>query len=47
MGMEVKIEKRSGWVDLLRVVACAMVVLSYCCDGFVAQFGTILSITRL
>lgn len=35
-----KTEKRTGWVDLLRIVACAMVVLSHCCDGFVAQFDT-------
>ena len=27
-----------GWVDAMRVLACLMVVLSHCCDGFVAQF---------
>lgn len=27
-----------GWVDLLRVIACLLVVLSHCCDPFVAQF---------
>lgn len=30
--------ERSGWIDVLRIAACAMVVLSHCCDGFVAQF---------
>ncbi len=27
-----------GWVDSLRILACFMVVLAHCCDGFVAQF---------
>ena len=27
-----------GWIDLLRVVACFLVVFSHCCDPFVAQF---------
>lgn len=27
-----------AWVDLLRVVACFLVVLAHCCDPFVAQF---------
>lgn len=31
---------RSGWIDVLRIMACMMVVLSHCCDGFVAQFDT-------
>lgn len=31
-------ETRIGWVDLLRVLACLLVVLSHCCDPFVAQF---------
>lgn len=33
-------EKREniGWIDLLRVVACFLVVFSHCCDAFVAQF---------
>ncbi|MEG1955567.1 MAG: acyltransferase [Mucinivorans sp.] len=26
------------WVDLIRVVACFLVVLAHCCDPFVAQF---------
>ncbi|MCM1483636.1 MAG: acyltransferase family protein [Muribaculaceae bacterium] len=30
--------KHIGWIDFLRVMACAMVVLAHCCDGFVAQF---------
>lgn len=29
---------RQGWIDALRVLACFMVVMSHCCDGFVAQF---------
>lgn len=31
--------ERIGWVDALRVLACFMVVLSHCCDGFIAQFN--------
>lgn len=31
---------RQGWIDWLRVMACFMVVLSHCCDSFVAQFDT-------
>ncbi len=27
-----------GWIDLLRILACVLVVFSHCCDGFVAQF---------
>ena len=27
-----------GWIDLLRVIACFLVVFSHCCDGFVARF---------
>lgn len=29
---------RIGWVDVLRVLACFMVVLSHACDAFVGQF---------
>lgn len=29
-----------GWVDTLRILACFMVVLAHCCDGFVAQFDS-------
>ena len=28
-----------GWIDVLRILACFMVVFSHCCDGFVAQFN--------
>ena len=35
--MEIK-KENIGWVDLLRVIACFLVVLSHCCDPFVAQF---------
>lgn len=31
---------RVGWIDLLRVMACFMVVVSHCCDGFVAEFDS-------
>lgn len=27
-----------GWIDMLRVVACFLVVFSHCCDPFVAHF---------
>ncbi len=27
-----------GWIDLLRVLACFLVVMAHCCDPFVAQF---------
>lgn len=30
--------ERSGWIDVLRISACMMVVMSHCCDGFVAMF---------
>lgn len=36
--MEQKLKKNIGWVDLLRVIACFLVVFSHCCDPFVAQF---------
>ena len=26
-----------GWVDLLRVLACFLVVFAHCCDPFVRQ----------
>lgn len=38
--MEIKKRENIGWVDLLRVMACFLVVFSHCCDPFVAQFGT-------
>ena len=36
--MEISKRENIGWVDLLRVVACFLVVFSHCCDPFVAQF---------
>ena len=35
--MEMK-KENIGWIDLLRVIACFLVVFSHCCDPFVAQF---------
>lgn len=35
--MEIKRENK-GWIDLLRIIACFLVVFSHCCDPFVAQF---------
>lgn len=32
--------ERYAWVDLLRILACFMVVLSHACDAFVGQFDT-------
>lgn len=29
-----------GWIDLLRVLACFLVVFSHCCDAFIGQFDT-------
>lgn len=29
-----------GWVDMLRITACFLVVFSHCSDSFVAQFGS-------
>lgn len=31
---------RFGWVDMLRVVACLLVVTAHCCDSFVGAFDT-------
>lgn len=36
--MEIKKKENIGWIDLLRVLACFLVVFSHCCDPFVAQF---------
>lgn len=36
--MEMKKKEKIGWIDLLRVLACFLVVFSHCCDPFVAQF---------
>ncbi len=38
--MEINKRENIGWVDLLRVVACFLVIFSHCCDGFIAQFDT-------
>lgn len=32
--------RREAWIDLLRVVACLLVVFAHCCDGFVGAFDT-------
>lgn len=32
--------ERTGWIDLLRVIACALVVLAHCCDSFVGAFDS-------
>lgn len=36
--MEFQKRGNIGWVDLLRIIACFLVVLSHCCDPFVGQF---------
>ncbi|WP_300740097.1 acyltransferase family protein [uncultured Alistipes sp.] len=38
--LNVPLDRRVGWVDLLRVIACFLVVFSHCCDPFVAAFDT-------
>lgn len=35
--METPLQQRLGWIDMLRVAACIMMVISHCCDPFVAQ----------
>lgn len=35
--MEIKKRENIGWVDLLRVIACFLVVFCHCCDPFVGQ----------
>ena len=32
--------ERIGWIDLLRVLACFLVVFAHCCDPYVAAFDT-------
>ena len=32
--------KNIAWIDLLRIIACFLVVLSHCCDPFVARFDS-------
>lgn len=36
--MELGRKETIGWIDFLRVSACFLVVLSHCCDAFVARF---------
>ena len=38
--MIVKERDNIVWVDLLRIIACFLVVLSHCCDPFVAHFNS-------
>lgn len=38
--LKVPARERIGWVDLLRVTACFLVVFSHCCDPFVAVFDS-------
>lgn len=35
--MELK-KENIGWIDLLRIIACFLVVVSHCCDPFIGQF---------
>ena len=37
--MNTKAKENIAWIDLLRIVACFLVVLSHCCDPFVAHFN--------
>ena len=39
-GLNVPARERIGWVDLLRVIACFLVVFSHSCDAFVAVFDS-------
>lgn len=36
--MDQKMKLNIGWIDLLRIIACFLVIVSHCCDPFVAQF---------
>ena len=38
--MEMQGREHIGWIDLLRVLACFLVVFSHCCDPFVAVFDS-------
>ena len=38
--MEINKRKNIGWIDLLRVTACFLVVFAHCGDPFVARFDT-------
>ena len=35
--MEINKRENIGWIDLLRVTACFLVVFAHCCDPFVAR----------
>ncbi len=37
--MHTKAKENIAWIDLLRIVACFLVILSHCCDPFVAHFN--------
>ena len=39
-GMPLRQRETIGWIDWLRVMAIAMVVLSHCCDAFVGAFDS-------
>ena len=32
--------ERNGWIDLLRILACVLVVFAHCCDSFTAAFDS-------
>lgn len=38
--LKVPARERIGWVDLLRVIACFLVVFSHCCDPFIGVFDS-------
>ena len=38
--LNVPARERIGWVDLLRVIACFLVVFSHSCDAFVGVFDS-------
>ena len=37
--MSTRVRENIAWIDLLRIIACFLVVLSHCCDPFVAHFN--------
>ena len=37
--MNMKAKENIAWIDVLRIVACFLVVLAHCCDPFVAHFN--------
>lgn len=36
--MENKLRENIGWIDLLRIIACFLVIISHSCDPYVGQF---------